>query len=272
MIVIGLGLALRVLQRIERALLMPPMPRTSRAAEHATPALGLTVPAEPAHITIPHRSAAEEAKIDAVEPPTESKNTHKGAAKSFERSDFARLKFPTTVRPTFASSDDEEVTLSKPSLRVDPAIDEVNKSRAARQRNGSVAGKATPRLEVPHLQVPRLDTAVRSSSPPERIRERANASPNPFWTKVRRPAESLEAPPPVELEPQAAPMDTPPPEPDEAAAPVSVLKSGVVDGMAYTLFSDGSIEAQLPQGMLRFGSITELRNHIEQSPPDAAMS
>jgi hypothetical protein len=46
---------------------------------------------------------------------------------------------------------------------------------------------------------------------------------------------------------------------------VSVLKSGVVDGMAYTLYSDGSIEAQLPQGTLRFGSITELRNHIERS-------
>ncbi len=40
--------------------------------------------------------------------------------------------------------------------------------------------------------------------------------------------------------------------------------------MAYTLFSDGSIEAQLPQGTLRFGSIIELRHHIEQPPPDAA--
>jgi hypothetical protein len=52
---------------------------------------------------------------------------------------------------------------------------------------------------------------------------------------------------------------------DVTPAPVTVLKSGAVDGMAYTLFSDGSIEAQLPQGMLRFGSIAELRNHIEQS-------
>src|SRR6516225_3641137 len=38
-----------------------------------------------------------------------------------------------------------------------------------------------------------------------------------------------------------------------------------VNGMPYTLYSDGSIEAQLPEGTLRFGSITELRNHIEQS-------
>jgi hypothetical protein len=47
---------------------------------------------------------------------------------------------------------------------------------------------------------------------------------------------------------------------------VSVLKSGVVEGMAYTLYSDGSIEAQLPQGTLRFGSMSALRNHIENTP------
>jgi len=53
--------------------------------------------------------------------------------------------------------------------------------------------------------------------------------------------------------------------PESAAAAAAVLKSGVVNGMPYTLYSDGSIEAQLPEGTLRFGSITELRNHIEQS-------
>jgi hypothetical protein len=57
----------------------------------------------------------------------------------------------------------------------------------------------------------------------------------------------------------------PPAVPDESLPPVTVLKSGVVDGMAYSLYSDGSIEAQLPGGTLRFGSITELRNHIEQN-------
>jgi hypothetical protein len=51
---------------------------------------------------------------------------------------------------------------------------------------------------------------------------------------------------------------------EEAPESISILKSGVVDGMAYTLYSDGSIEAQLPQGTLRFGSIAELRTHIEQ--------
>jgi hypothetical protein len=47
--------------------------------------------------------------------------------------------------------------------------------------------------------------------------------------------------------------------------PVSVLKSGVIDEMAYTLFTDGSIEAQLPDGIMRFSSIEELRRHLDQN-------
>jgi hypothetical protein len=52
---------------------------------------------------------------------------------------------------------------------------------------------------------------------------------------------------------------------DQAHETVSILKSGVVDGMAYTLYTDGSIEAELAQGVVRFGSIEELRNHLEKS-------
>ncbi len=52
----------------------------------------------------------------------------------------------------------------------------------------------------------------------------------------------------------------------EERAQVTVLKSGVVDGMAYSLYSDGSIEAQMPEGMMRFASIGELRAHLDQRP------
>ena len=47
---------------------------------------------------------------------------------------------------------------------------------------------------------------------------------------------------------------------------VTILKSGIVDGMAYSLYSDGSIEAQMPEGMMRFASIDELRAHLDQRP------
>lgn len=55
-----------------------------------------------------------------------------------------------------------------------------------------------------------------------------------------------------------------PPEEDEPRA-IAILKSGVVDGMGYTLYVDGSIEAELPQGTLRFASINELRSHLEKT-------
>jgi hypothetical protein len=50
------------------------------------------------------------------------------------------------------------------------------------------------------------------------------------------------------------------------APAVTVLKSGVVDGLAYSLYSDGTIEAQLPEGMMRFASIDQLRAHLDQDP------
>jgi hypothetical protein len=62
----------------------------------------------------------------------------------------------------------------------------------------------------------------------------------------------------------ATAADRYPPLPRSAEAPpVTVLKSGVVDGMAYSLYSDGSIEAQMPEGMMRFASIDELRSHLD---------
>jgi hypothetical protein len=46
------------------------------------------------------------------------------------------------------------------------------------------------------------------------------------------------------------------------SASSSILKSGVIDGMVYTLYTDGSIEAELPQGTLKFVSIDELRDYL----------
>jgi hypothetical protein len=45
---------------------------------------------------------------------------------------------------------------------------------------------------------------------------------------------------------------------------VEIIKSGTVDGMSYTLYSDGSIDAEFPDGKLRFASIDDLRRHLEE--------
>ena len=57
-----------------------------------------------------------------------------------------------------------------------------------------------------------------------------------------------------------------PREPGIASEAAKVLKSGVINGMAYTLYTDGSIEAELPQGTLRFGSLDELRDYLAENP------
>ena len=59
-------------------------------------------------------------------------------------------------------------------------------------------------------------------------------------------------------EPRAEKRAEPAAAPERAAA---ILKSGVIDGMAYTLYADGSIEAELPQGTVRFASVDALRAH-----------
>ena len=71
-------------------------------------------------------------------------------------------------------------------------------------------------------------------------------------------------------EPAVSPAPAEPTEPEAAdgageAHTVAILKSGVVDGMGYTLYVDGSIEAELPQGILRFTSINDLRNYLENN-------
>ena len=69
-----------------------------------------------------------------------------------------------------------------------------------------------------------------------------------------------EAAPVMHTEPEA-----PMPRRGNEPRTVAILKSGVVDGMGYTLYVDGSIEAELPQGTLRFASINDLRSHLEKN-------
>jgi hypothetical protein len=77
------------------------------------------------------------------------------------------------------------------------------------------------------------------------------------------------APPPPPVPPKPAPVVRPPVKPPAPAAQAAngapettVYKSGVIDGMAYSLYMDGSIEAELPQGKVRFGSVDELQKYL----------
>jgi hypothetical protein len=59
------------------------------------------------------------------------------------------------------------------------------------------------------------------------------------------------------------------PKAPESSPETTVVRSGVIGGMAYTLYADGSIEAELPIGTVRFGSIAELQNHVMRTGTEA---
>ncbi len=105
---------------------------------------------------------------------------------------------------------------------------------------------------------PRLDFLFRPKTPPRPPGQQEQF--DSMWPK-RRPGDQSR---PDEIARQPS-MGDEPPRAEREPRSVAILKSGVVDGMAYTLYADGSIEAQLPHGTVRFGSIAELRAHIENN-------
>jgi hypothetical protein len=158
-----------------------------------------------------------------------------------------------------------------PEPEAPPAVPE-----APRRRNLLFA--STSRKERERAEVKAAEGAA--PQPPGAATEAQETPPASFddaWPRPDRgrpgepPAAPRRPPPPrspstfAEAAPSPPPPPAPEPEPPAAEqAPVTVLKSGVVDGMAYSLYSDGSIEAQMPEGMMRFASIDELRAHLDQ--------
>src|SRR5579859_8032588 len=132
-------------------------------------------------------------------------------------------------------------------------------STSRRERERAQARAGDPAVAETH-SAPAVAPAVEIGEPPPATfddawprSERARPADAPAQRRpVRPPAAASESAPA-----RTAPADPP---------PVTVLKSGVVDGMAYSLYSDGSIEAQMPEGMMRFASIDELRAHLDQRP------
>ena len=143
-------------------------------------------------------------------------------------------------------------------------------SQPAKQRR-NLMFSSTSRRERERTQAragePALPETAPPGAPPVEIGEPPPATFDDAWPRSERTR-------PADAPPQRRPARTPPSESAPARSapaasdppPVTVLKSGVVDGMAYSLYSDGSIEAQMPEGMMRFASIDELRAHLDQRP------
>ena len=104
---------------------------------------------------------------------------------------------------------------------------------------------------------------------PERGAERSRAPAEPALAArefTGEPRRSRFAPERSAPEPRSAEPRSPRSSNDDANI---VVRSGIIHGMAYTLYADGSIEAELPIGTVRFASIEELQDHVSRTGDDA---
>jgi hypothetical protein len=289
LILIGLAAVVSELSRLGDALKARPV---ARPAARAAESVGAPAPAAPGIAAVPPPPAAAGPRpspaaatavgqrsrpdVPAREPrvpqlhPAAAPTAVDVSASAIER---LRSTIPRSERPKAEPSvvaEGEEVPLSpgegvphQPAAPFAPKV-------TAEDRAGGAAVEA--------LKASRLDFLFRSKPagrPASQVEDAGAALPaESRGPDPRLPDPRASATP--EAEPQPAPAPPVPaaaePEdrqvesaPEEEPRTAAILKSGVVDGMAYTLYADGSIEAKLPHGTVRFGSIAELRAHIESN-------
>jgi hypothetical protein len=251
LLLIGIGVAVRELRRIEQAMANRPPHATHLDEDHAADfveaksPLRIPPPAKPGPATT--QGAIFGAPRHALEDTT---------------SDHLRSRIPPPDRseeePAFPEG--SAAAVSRLPLR----------SEDFRERRDAVAKGYAGNGVTPPRAITDVETRPRLAGSPATPKAKVF---NAFWSGGQRREPPTSAAQAAAAVARALPAGGAAPAPqtlsDAVAAPldepaaVTILKSGVIEGMAYTLYSDGSIEAQLPQGTLRFGSIAALRDHIE---------
>ena len=291
--VLALGAVLRQLQimteaygraagRAARAPDVEPQGMQTRPAPPAPPASPGRVPFPPKPNNQPRSEAALRDPFEA--PPGELRGD--------------RAPPPFTMTPPMAPPVSthfpprpEEELFGAPALPNPEGASIFDRDEIPERAEVNAPGEFEPRLPPPFLGRDARDDEVEREIAAYAPPRRPGLPPLPSAAPADKPGRTyfdsmwLPEPPPVEptsAEPEPSPGEprerheeseatSEPFEPDAEEAPVEeprsvpILKSGVVDGMGYTLYVDGSIEAELPQGILRFASINELRAHLERT-------
>jgi hypothetical protein len=228
MLLLGLWTAVKELKNIARRL-APGAAAESHAEIPKQPGLALTTP---------RNQAAEHGGFLFSRDQPEAE--HAGNAESVARASAPRdrVQDDGPLAPAAAEA----------APAVKPRRNLLFSSSSRKERERAQARTTDPAAADPHPEPAAAPPAHEPAEPPP-------ASFEDAWPKPERSRTADVAPP------RRAPAVR-----NEDPAQVTVLKSGVVDGMAYSLYSDGSIEAQMPEGMMRFASIDELRAHLDQRP------
>jgi hypothetical protein len=277
LILIGLSTVVSELNHLGEALRGRPPARPGRsaaeaevpepiAAPAAAPVAAAPAPsARPAAAPAAPVPARQRADLTAAEPRQPAPSAVEVSAAAIER---LRSSIPRTERgrsepSVVAEVDEVPLSPNGAASHGQPARGAVAESAPERKpEDVARAGEATA---AEALKASRLDFLFRSKP----ARQVPSESFDAVWPAEGQAAKSASpdseprlersARPAAEAAPHVEPASAP------AAEPAAILKSGVVDGMAYTLYADGSIEARLPHGTVRFGSIAELRAHIENN-------
>lgn len=244
-ILIGLSAAVRSLSQIAERLDIQP----------------LSVPQVAA---IGHEAPAPRPARAVPEPPVAAAATVSEAPKASEAPKVSEAPQPGDApRAPVAAKGTLLGWFGRPKVAAEPLAGsrtQAPRTQAAVPQNGTQNGVSA--------NAPAVDLGA-LARPPEPLQ-----APEPFPSIVTRavpaappiaaePAPAGMAPPPVRPAPRPAPPPAPKPAaPQNGTAATTVYRSGVIDGMAYSLFMDGSIEAELPTGRARFGTIDELQKYL----------
>ncbi|HJS63026.1 MAG TPA: hypothetical protein VJ800_14865 [Pseudolabrys sp.] len=247
LIIIALGVAVGQLRRITEAL-AGDLPARYAQPMDLVEATGASSPAAgmPDRIPFPPRPRPET--------PFPKMGSLPGAPTNSGNDDgYDRFAAPTLPNPEEAPmAVEDEISLSPPQQSGGSAPKTDVRGLAGRGQEPATNWKPSPALTPP------------DGTPPRPLQPAKFDAMWPADAKSPKSSVSDDAKPSSTAARDMFPSQRPEPESQKPRA-VAILKSGVVDGMGYTLYVDGSIEAELPQGTLRFASINELRSHLEKN-------
>ena len=295
LVLIGLSAVVSELRRLGDAMKgsVQPARRSPEAFHPATAGVSASSPAAPAPRVVPPAVAVLPQRLRPKSPAREMRPAAAPASpssvevsaiaiqrlrSSIPRAEDPRIEPHVSAPPASApqlSAPGDEAPLSPngpPSrghqltakLKAEPATPDTQPAPAERPGEAVEALKAS-RLDFLFRSKPARPTPAEDFEAvwPAEPQPARNAAPAANAGLTPQPAEPRPSPSPPMQEAGGAQQSTP--EPSAA----TIVKSGVVDGMAYTLYTDGSIEAKLPEGTIKFGSVAELRAHIESNSQDA---
>jgi len=269
LLLVGMGFVIRLLQRIERALAARSAALPARVGDGAvaaavteTSGASVRIPFPPKPQSNPQpastaKEAAPEAAEDAALESLRAKFPNLarlGSAEVLERAETSSMPGPPARPEQELRAAKSAAPAPQPAARPEQDARDIKSPIAVgRGGNGASPARVAPRFDLksrpPVLSGGVKGPVLKAAAAALRDDERAAQVAAPLSAATEPVHETAAEARSAAQAPQAA----------------SVLKSGVVEGMAYTLYSDGSIEAELPQGTLRFGSITALRDHLENA-------